>query len=405
MKKVFTLLVLLFVINIQNAQNCSSWFTVTNQGNGYIYFNGNANYPQNTSTRYDWNFGDGRYDYTWNMGGTIMSGTAANGYCPPAVTHHYLYNGTYIVQFTVTSADQATQATVCSYTAVDTVVISGLSCPIDGIMSFNQSQGLTYNFNAHDANLLLIEKAEWLIVETNDLITLNGPANSLNANYTFPSPGIYNICLYLTDSSAAGVCYDTTCTTLNVPATPPVPACSASFMMYQDTLNMGTWYAYDNSYGSNLSYVWDFGDGTSDTNAFTSHTYAVPGQYDICLTVTSISDSCTSTFCDTSSVHRMNSNSMMSQFIVVNPMGIESKFNNEMNIRLYPNPAKESVTIQTALRETGMLEVYNPLGQTLIRQEITGDSVVIDLSELEPGIYLISLSTSIKTETVKLIRE
>ncbi|PLW92230.1 MAG: hypothetical protein C0592_11825 [Marinilabiliales bacterium] len=54
------------------------------------------------------------------------------------------------------------------------------------------------------------------------------------------------------------------------------------------------------SSGTNPSYMWDFGDGNTSTQANPSHTYTMTGTYTVCLVVT---DSCAAdTICDTVSV-------------------------------------------------------------------------------------------------------
>jgi PKD repeat protein len=45
------------------------------------------------------------------------------------------------------------------------------------------------------------------------------------------------------------------------------------------------------------SYLWDFGDGTTSTDAFATHTYAQTGHYYVCLTATDI-NGCVSTYCE-----------------------------------------------------------------------------------------------------------
>ena len=42
----------------------------------------------------------------------------------------------------------------------------------------------------------------------------------------------------------------------------------------------------NNSSGSGLTYLWDFGDGSGKTSSHPSHTYQAPGQYSVTLTVT-----------------------------------------------------------------------------------------------------------------------
>lgn len=50
-----------------------------------------------------------------------------------------------------------------------------------------------------------------------------------------------------------------------------------------------------------LTYLWNFGDGTSSTDPFPTHTYSQNGPYQLCLTIADASG-CTSTTCDTISI-------------------------------------------------------------------------------------------------------
>ncbi|MFY8021869.1 MAG: PKD domain-containing protein, partial [Bacteroidia bacterium] len=55
----------------------------------------------------------------------------------------------------------------------------------------------------------------------------------------------------------------------------------------------------NNSTVGNNFYYWNFGDGTGSTLMAPSKTYANPGAYRVCLTMTKFDSSCTATFCDT----------------------------------------------------------------------------------------------------------
>ena len=80
-----------------------------------------------------------------------------------------------------------------------------------------------------------------------------------------------------------------------------VPTCEASFT-YSETwcgwCGPNTYQFFNNSVGENLSYYWDFSDGTIAYDAEPSHSFADDGYYDVCLTIQS-SDSCNDTYCDT----------------------------------------------------------------------------------------------------------
>lgn len=74
--------------------------------------------------------------------------------------------------------------------------------------------------------------------------------------------------------------------------------CTASFYGY-DQNNSGNYYFVDMSYGSGLTYAWDFGDGNTSTLQYPSNTFA-PGIFSVCLTVNGAN--CSDTYCQTITV-------------------------------------------------------------------------------------------------------
>ena len=59
----------------------------------------------------------------------------------------------------------------------------------------------------------------------------------------------------------------------------------------------------------------------------------------------------------------------------------------EAQVKVYPNPAQDQVTIEAE----GMIqmELYNSLGQSVLRKESSGSQTVLDLQNLVPGLYLL----------------
>ncbi|MAW88203.1 MAG: hypothetical protein CMJ42_16930 [Phyllobacteriaceae bacterium] len=95
-----------------------------------------------------------------------------------------------------------------------------------------------------------------------------------------------------------------------------------------------TWYAEeleitfsDNSYYRPEQWLWDFGDGSSSTERNPIHSYAVPGEYYVCLTVSNEYDS--DTACHWVSVDTL--------LTATEPLSTGG------SVRLYPNPAREEV--------------------------------------------------------------
>ncbi len=74
--------------------------------------------------------------------------------------------------------------------------------------------------------------------------------------------------------------------------TPPDTSCFAYFEIYPDASTPGLYFG--NNLGGGLSgqflnYRWSFGDDSISYAQYPSHTYATPGQYNVCLRVTNLS--------------------------------------------------------------------------------------------------------------------
>ena len=70
-----------------------------------------------------------------------------------------------------------------------------------------------------------------------------------------------------------------------------------------------------------------------------------------------------------------------------------------------PNPVKDIITINSS---TGFdtVKVFNQLGQLVIKSNSKSmDDNRLDLSSLNPGMYLIQINADNKSKTVKIIKE
>lgn len=107
-----------------------------------------------------------------------------------------------------------------------------------------------------------------------------GTSSNPNPIHAYSSPGAYQVCLVVTDTCGA----DTFCQTVNIQCTPPL----AGFVAI-DTLLTISLADTSTSAFQNPIYSWDFGDSTTSSLPNPTHSYASPGIYLVCLTIT---DSC-----------------------------------------------------------------------------------------------------------------
>ena len=122
-----------------------------------------------------------------------------------------------------------------------------------------------------------------------------------------------------------------------------------------------------------LSYVWNFGDGNSATEANPQHTYATAGSYTVSLVVSDC------IFSDT-----------LALSIESGSTGIEKS--NTSTLLAYPNPATDYLNVQTSAHQAGSnFLIYNNCGQIILTGMLQPGNTQINCSGLSEGIYLIRI--------------
>jgi PKD repeat protein len=157
-----------------------------------------------------------------------------------------------------------------------------------------------------------------------------------------------------------------------------------------DTANLNQWF--------NVSTV----AGTQQTAAdpdFTSHDMAPNAVWRV---KTDWSVSCDPT---RAAILTSRSNKKHSNFVV---NGISSLLSDDLGMKIYPNPAKDNLTIEFApLEKNAKLKLINMLGQTVYNEVIIASAVKtvkqVDTGNLSKGVYYVVLETATKTMTKKLV--
>ena len=146
------------------------------------------------------------------------------------------------------------------------------------------------------------------------------------------------------------------------------------------------------STGSGDSYEWDFGDGNTSDEENPTHTYEYdveePASYAVSLTVTDAEGSCSVT---TSTV--------------VNVDYIVSVGENELQFDVYPNPFNSEFTIESN-QSVEKVVIYDAVGKIVktIDQKSTGKTVV-NMSDMNAGIYVIQAHSGGTVKTARLIKK
>jgi PKD repeat protein len=188
--------------------------------------------------------------------------------------------------------------------------------------------------------------------------------------------------------------------TIVVTGVPNPAQCVAGFTMYPDASDVTL---INSSTGSNLSYLWDFGDGATSTQQFPSHTYATSGNYYLCLTVDD-GAGCVDMYCDSIGENGVVFKGTGFTINVIAPpvaTGINNEVVSSSDVRIYPDPTSTQLTIDTQLKIDN-LTVTDITGKTIA--SISLKSNVIDVSNLSDGIYFIKIEGEGKTFVQKFIK-
>lgn len=256
LKNALVCLIFLLIGSAANAQTvCQASFTQSTS-NGVTAFTNSSTTSTGNPLMYMWSFGDNGYSYDENP------------------THSYKASGHYQVALQVFDS-----MANCRSTITDSIHITGIC----NAAFYYGSNGLTVGFSANT-----VENGLTYAWSFGDGSSSTDP----NVQHTYAMEGSYTVCLVVANSITN--CSDTFCTSVKV--SPPL-ACHASFnagiRIYDAYFQPDTTFAGF----ADADFEWNFGDGSAISSAtFPTHTYAQPGTYYVCLTVTN--DSCTDTYCD-----------------------------------------------------------------------------------------------------------
>jgi PKD repeat protein len=120
------------------------------------------------------------------------------------------------------------------------------------------------------------------------------------------------------------------------------------------------------------TYLWDFGDGQTSTEANPVHTYASGGSYIVTLTITND--------CDTD---------VYTEQIAISTVSV---YTPDIHIEVFPNPAKDIMLVKA----DGIIlktEVFDLQGKLLLSEITNNDRVEINVEILNSGTYILKVTT------------
>ena len=86
-------------------------------------------------------------------------------------------------------------------------------------------------------------------------------------------------------------------------------------------------------------------------------------------------------------------------FVNINNLSVTE---NGMNVTLYPNPTTGQLTIE--MEGLTMVEVYNFVGQCLLRQPVSEGTTIVDMSGLQDGVYMVKVSANSGSVMQKVVK-
>ncbi|NRA92869.1 MAG: T9SS type A sorting domain-containing protein, partial [Psychroserpens sp.] len=75
------------------------------------------------------------------------------------------------------------------------------------------------------------------------------------------------------------------------------------------------------------------------------------------------------------------------------------------DFKMYPNPAKDWITIKTKPLNNGKMQIFNMTGQLILEKPLTTEITSLTVDQLTSGVYLISITSDIVNTTKRFIKE
>jgi hypothetical protein len=167
--------------------------------------------------------------------------------------------------------------------------------------------------------------------------------------------------------------------------------------------------------GASYTALWDFGDESTSTELYPSHTYAGSGPYLLCLTATFADPAgsvCTATFCDSLSLDEEGMLGFISGFqLNVYPgspaVGTESIQLEPSAAALFPNPVAAGGDVRwawPAAREGAVTGRLTDATGVVVRSVSSSHSTAVVSTEgLRPGAYVLTLEQAGRVSRSRLV--
>ena len=98
---------------------------------------------------------------------------------------------------------------------------------------------------------------------------------------------------------------------------------------------------------------------------------------------------------------------LLTRFTLNNPTGLKNKTEHDIEVQVYPNPVNDHLTLSftnLSLTAPVNIEIVSPSGITVLNTKMNGEKIVIPVSHLVQGIYLLRIYNEFGTKTLKFVK-
>lgn len=230
--------------------------------------------------------------------------------------------------------------------------------------------------------------------------TQTNPTHSFNAN------GTYVVVLTENDSTGS-VCSGYYLDTIMVTGVQNPSQCVAGFVVYPDS-STDNLIVINSAIGNNLTYLWDFGDGTTSTLMTPTHVYSDSGPYYLCLTIDD-GNGCINTYCDSVDVNGVVFGKQTGFTINIVALPVVTQLieikSFDREIKVYPNPASDGVVLEmNNFSPKTLVSIVSIDGKELYtNKSINNNKLNIDVNNWSRGVYFIKIIDGDTLITKKLL--
>lgn len=300
------------------------------------------------------NFNGDSYNWSLNGGGTLQSGQGSNN-----IVIKWGTPGNYKINVIQTNSDG------CKDTAEYNVLVNRKPRAVFNVSDVCQGAATNFINTSNDANSYF-----WFFGDNNN-------SSTQSPSHDYDTSGVYDVKLIAIGTS----CYDTLIKQATVY---PLPIAN-----FASTKTAGKKYAFTDmttiSSGAITAWEWNFGDGGSDNTQNPTYNYALVGNYNVQLCVTSSfgCKDCFSKFTEVTSIHMLTA---------------------DPKIKVMPNPGNGIFEVKGD-QVFDQIVVLNSLGQEVMTVDVNGYVQDIDLSELADGVYVFKVKYEDTWSLVRVVKQ